>query len=134
MEHNIEQHHAFLPGLEAFGKYAQACLKKEQTFDAKHFLGLMDAFAPVLSTHLKDEIDTLRSLGKYDVQAIKKSYMALAADATKQSKVGSSLYRYRARFTDFLYRQRFSPWCVAPAIRHSKVAAHGLDSPSSSHT
>ena len=89
MERNLEQHHAFLPGLDAFGKYAKECLSKEKSFDAKHFVDLMDGFGPALATHLKEEIDTLRSLGKYDVQAIKQAYMGIAAEAAKQSKVSS---------------------------------------------
>ena len=90
MERNVVQHHAFLPALEAFAEYAEGCLSKKQTFDAKHFIGLIDAFGQTVSTHLKDEIDTLRGLGKYNVQEIKKSYMLLAADAQKASKVDSS--------------------------------------------
>ena len=90
MERNIEQHHLFLPGLETFGQYAEDCLTKKKTFDAQHFIGIMDAFGPIVSTHLKEEIDTLRGLGKYNVQEIKKAYMALAADAAKASKVNYS--------------------------------------------
>lgn len=83
---NVEQHHAFIPALDAFGQYAQGCLSKEKTFDAKHFIGLMDSFAPTLSTHLRDEIETLLGLGKYDVQEIKKSYLLCAAEAQRASK------------------------------------------------
>ncbi|PMD50073.1 uncharacterized protein K444DRAFT_638277 [Hyaloscypha bicolor E] len=88
MEQNVVQHHEFLPALETFGQYAQACLDKKKSFDASQFIGLMDTFAPKLSTHLEDEIKTLRGLGKYkdNVKEIKKAYMALAADAQQASK------------------------------------------------
>ena len=90
MEHNVEQHHAFTPGLEEFGQYAKDCLAKTKTFDATTFIGLIDRFAPVLAAHLQHEIQTLLSLGEYNVKEIKKAYLVLAEDAQKASKVRSS--------------------------------------------
>lgn len=91
MERNVEQHEAFLPVLDTFGQYVQDCLNKTKKFDSKEFIRLIDAFAPVLSTHLKEEIDTLLALGKYNVgPELKKAYLVLAEDAQKASKVSSS--------------------------------------------
>lgn len=133
MEQNVVQHHEFLPALETFGQYAQACLDKKKSFDASQFIGLMDTFAPKLSTHLEDEIKTLRGLGKYkdNVKEIKKAYMALAADAQQASKVGSCPYMIlfgHGRLIDFSYRRQSSRWFVVPAIQHMREAVRGPDS------
>ena len=86
MERNLEQHQVFTPALERFEQYLKACLKEEKAFDAKEFTGLINAFAPALCSHLKDEIETLYGLGEYDTGAVKRSYMSFAADAQKQDK------------------------------------------------
>lgn len=87
MARNVEQHEAFQPALETFGKYAQDCLDKVQTFDSKHFVALIDGFGSILNTHLKEEVDSLLELGKYNVPELKKAYLALVGDAKNQSKV-----------------------------------------------
>ncbi|KAB5542736.1 hypothetical protein GE09DRAFT_1136345, partial [Coniochaeta sp. 2T2.1] len=86
MEENVSQHAEFTPGLDEFGRYVQDCLDKKQTFDSRKFTGLIDAFGPKLATHLAEEVGTLVELGKYDIQAVKKSYNALEAEAQKVSK------------------------------------------------
>jgi len=87
MDHNVEEHAAFLPALDTFGQYAKDCLNKAKKFDSKEFIRLIDAFAPTLSTHLKGEIDTLLVLGKYNVgPELRKAYLVLAGDAQKASK------------------------------------------------
>lgn len=91
MERNVEQHAAFLPSLTTFKQYAEDCLEGKKEFDSKFFTGLIDAFATILATHLKEEIDTLLDLGKYkekyDAEELKKAYLALAADAKNADKV-----------------------------------------------
>ena len=72
MERSIEQHRAFTPGFEAFDSYSRTCLPKN--FDAEKLRGLIDAFAKPLHRHLKDEIETLRGLDKYDSEEIRKAY------------------------------------------------------------
>jgi len=53
MEKNIEQHHAFLPGLEAWIKYISECRKNEGSdFDAARFTQLIDGCAAQLTAHL----------------------------------------------------------------------------------
>jgi len=76
MEKNIEQHHAFYPGMEAWAKYTTECMKKEssQKFNAAQFKKLIDGFAPQLVKHLGEEIPTLLALDKYDIAAVKKAF------------------------------------------------------------
>jgi hypothetical protein len=75
MEKNIEQHHAFLPGLEAWTKYISECRKNEGSeFDAARFTKLIDGFAPQLTTHLAEEIPTLLALDKYNIAEVKRAW------------------------------------------------------------
>lgn len=76
MDRNIEQHHAFLPDLEAWIRYTSECMKKEGSlrFDAAHFTKLIDRFAPQLVVHLTEEISTLLALDKYDIAGVKMAW------------------------------------------------------------
>ena len=87
MERSVQEHEAFLPGLDLFGQYSQDCLDKTKTCDTKHFITLIDSFAPLLTAHMKNEIETLLGLSKYDLKALKKAYLILAAEAQKADKV-----------------------------------------------
>jgi hemerythrin-like domain-containing protein len=77
MNINIEQHHAFLPGMQAFLGYVKECRKENdvQKFSRVKFLQLIDSFGPLLAKHLADEIETLLGLEKYDIKAVKKAYI-----------------------------------------------------------
>ncbi|KAF1968720.1 hypothetical protein BU23DRAFT_479418 [Bimuria novae-zelandiae CBS 107.79] len=72
MERNIEQHRAFTPGFEAFDSYSQTCAPKD--YDGQKFRGLIEAFAEPLHQHLKDEIETLRALDRYNSEEIRRAY------------------------------------------------------------
>jgi hypothetical protein len=76
MNRNVEQHHGFLPGLEAWSQYSSDCMKKEgpSKFDATQFTKLIGSFAPQLVAHLAEEIPTLLALDKYDIAAVKKAF------------------------------------------------------------
>jgi hypothetical protein len=77
MDQNVEQHHAFLPGMESWTQYASDCMKKEATekFDAVHFTKLIDEFSPKLVVYLAEEIQTLLALDKYDIAAVKAAWL-----------------------------------------------------------
>ena len=66
MGNNVEQHHAFHGGLEAFGEYLAAVQGGKEKFDGSKLKGIIDGFMPVLREHLSDEIDTLIGLEKFD--------------------------------------------------------------------
>lgn len=65
MEKNVEQHHAFLPGLAAYKEYLERVRNSPLTFNAQHLLALITSFAPILLEHMADEIATLLSLSHY---------------------------------------------------------------------
>lgn len=74
MDGNVDQHHAFYPGLKAWVNYTTDCKKGDQKFDATHFIKLIDEFATVLVTHLGEEIPTLLALDIYDIAGVKKAW------------------------------------------------------------
>ena len=77
MERNVEQHHAFTPGFEKFVIYVKDYVKVDEIvekYDAKDFQSLVDSFGGELVTHLKQEIETLLALEKYDITALRKEY------------------------------------------------------------
>jgi len=69
MDHNVEQHHALLPGLEAWTQYTSNFMKKESSekFDAAKFTKLIGGFAPVFAAHLTEEIQNLLAFDKCDM-------------------------------------------------------------------
>lgn len=67
MEANIVQHEAFGPGLDAFSEYVKAVLGKTTAYDGHKFVKLIAGFATLLTTHLRDEINTILSLERYDI-------------------------------------------------------------------
>jgi len=83
MAHNIEQHEAFLPGLAALKTYVTACLDpaEPETFSGKKYQEIVQAFAPILSEHLADEIKTLRALDACGADAAKLKAEFLIFDA-----------------------------------------------------
>ncbi|CZT05035.1 uncharacterized protein RAG0_11270 [Rhynchosporium agropyri] len=65
MDGNIEQHHAFMPGLEAFKAYLSTSSFHPSTFSGTHLNNLIDTFARSLIVHLADEIPSLLELSKF---------------------------------------------------------------------
>ena len=72
MEQNVEQHHAFHPGLHRFKDFSKQTLPEK--YDAVVLRGIMDEFAEILSKHLAEEIDTLLGLDDCDEQELKKAW------------------------------------------------------------
>lgn len=65
MEKNVEQHHAFAPGMEKFENYVKAVKEGKEGFDAEKVRSLIDNFGPILTQHLKEEIESLEELDKF---------------------------------------------------------------------
>ncbi len=78
MEANVEQHHAFHEGLEAFGDYTRDCAAGRKPFDGAHLVTIIDSFAGALTQHLRDEIPTLIGLRRFGAEKFK-DYPAMAA-------------------------------------------------------
>lgn len=72
MEANVEQHHAFMPGLEAFSRFAMETSIEE--YDGVKLRAIVDSFGETLTKHLTDEIGTLLELKAYDGAVMKKVY------------------------------------------------------------
>lgn len=72
MARNVEQHRAFTPGFEHFETYCLTCEPAE--YDGENLQSLVEGFAGPLVQHLRDEIDTLRVLDKYDSDRIRQAY------------------------------------------------------------
>lgn len=67
MEKNVVQHEVFAPGLHHFDTYVKQMVNGVAKYDAKKLVGLVESFAPSLTTHLTDEISTLMGLETYDI-------------------------------------------------------------------
>lgn len=90
MSRNVEQHHGFHPGVEAFKKYIESCRQKEQPepYDAAKYGEIIDSFGPALAEHLSDEIDTLLGLEKSsDTKALKEVFVAFDERMREGDKV-----------------------------------------------
>lgn len=80
MERNVEQHRAITPGFDRFQEYARSCLPGEYLpgeYDGLEIRSRIDAFAEPLSQHLRDEVETLRALDKYDSERVRLAYKRL---------------------------------------------------------
>jgi hypothetical protein len=87
MERNVEQHHAFLSGMEAWAKYTSECMQGSENFDAIRFRNLIDQFAPQLAIHLSEEIQTLLALDKYDIAGVKRAWHRFDKHMQKKADV-----------------------------------------------
>ena len=64
MEKNVEQHHAFEPGLNALETYVVAVKDGKEKYDGAKIIALIDSFGPVLAKHLTEEIVSFEELEK----------------------------------------------------------------------
>lgn len=95
MEKNVEQHHAFNPGLEKFEVYVNALREKKEKYDGEKVISLIDGFGTTLTTHLKDEIKTLEDLGQYEERINWKEWNKLLQDiALKTADLVSPFLTY----------------------------------------
>jgi hemerythrin-like domain-containing protein len=67
MNANIVQHEAFGPGVDKFSEYIEAVLDNKSAYDDRKFVELIDDFAIILTAHLADEINTILSLERYEI-------------------------------------------------------------------
>lgn len=93
MEKNVEQHHAFNPGLEALEKYVNALRAKEDVYDGEKIISLIDGFGTTLTDHLKDEIKTLEDLAQYESKIDWKAWNKLTQDIAVKTADKVSIQR-----------------------------------------
>lgn len=65
MEKNIEQHHAFGPGIAAYEEYLKVLREGKENYDGAKVCSIIDSFGTILRQHLSDEIATLEALEEH---------------------------------------------------------------------
>ena len=65
MEKNVEQHHAFGPGIKAFDDYVTNVREGKEKYDGARVRAIIDGFGTVLTDHLKDEIASFEELERF---------------------------------------------------------------------
>jgi len=85
MEGNAEQHHAFEDGIKGTLVWAGEVREGKREFDAQALLGLIDTFAPLLTQHLHDEINSLIGLDKCDGKKMLKAIKDTADEGLKDA-------------------------------------------------
>ena len=65
MDANVQQHHAFLEGLNALERYVKACGAGTERYEGSKVVAMIDRFGKGLAGHLADEIPTIEGLRKY---------------------------------------------------------------------
>lgn len=84
MHGNVEQHHGFEPQMAKTVDWAKGVAAGTQQYNAQELKKLIDSFAPLLTQHLHDEIDTLIGLEKCDGNKVQ-SIMKEVADELAKS-------------------------------------------------
>ncbi|KAL2067127.1 hypothetical protein VTL71DRAFT_1551 [Oculimacula yallundae] len=118
MDGTIEQHHAFMPGLEAFKAYLLTSCSKPSTFSGTHLNSLIDSFAPSLTTHLADEIPSLLALSRYgtSLPLLKMINTEGAKSPLKLSKLGGVPFFAQNLDTEF-EGGKWSAWPMPVVVR-----------------
>ncbi|KAJ7455305.1 hypothetical protein B0H11DRAFT_2067585 [Mycena galericulata] len=61
MDHNVEQHHAFMNGLDDLENYLKEVQAGTATYEGAKIIEKLNSFTDLLVEHLRDEIPTLES-------------------------------------------------------------------------
>lgn len=94
MQANVEQHAGFDSGLAEMVKWAKAVAAGEETYDGAELKRRIDVFAPLLTSHLHEEIDTLIKLDKCDSEQVMKAMKDTAEEGGKTADPVSRLSLY----------------------------------------
>ena len=122
MEENVAQHHAFYDSMYAMRDWIQECIDGKETYDAVRMRELIDVFAPVLRTHLSDEIDTLEKLRELGLERWKELPAVITKEAN-DSVVSSDCKTWKSSDTDNVMLA-----CTWYALWHpGHVHRHGQD-------
>jgi len=88
---NVEQHHAFAPGLQTFSDYVTALKEGKETYDSIKIRRIIDSFGSILSQHLKDEIKSFEDLEQFGDKIDWKTWNKRVSDtAVKMADMVSS--------------------------------------------
>ncbi|KAJ7285152.1 hypothetical protein C8J57DRAFT_1290571 [Mycena rebaudengoi] len=83
MDHNVDQHHGFMAGLEDLEKYFNEVHAGTATYSGPKVIEKLDSFSELLVQHLRDEIPTLES-SKMRAAFTKKELQDLEAELGKR--------------------------------------------------
>lgn len=83
MDKNLDQHHLFEPKLQETIKYTQEVRAGTKKYSSVELLALVDGFAPILTQHLHDEVESLLGLEKCDGKKLKKIMVDAAEEGAK---------------------------------------------------
>ncbi|KAI1083567.1 hemerythrin HHE cation binding domain-containing protein [Whalleya microplaca] len=128
MDRNVEQHHAFLPGLEQFNAYVKDVRDGRVRYEGQKFRGMIDAFMPAMYEHLCEEIPTLLSLKKYEGAVDwDKYWRKKSAEIMDKSKADPDTTRvflpfclsgHDATFEDGVFEWPPMPWVAKMVFRY----------------
>jgi hemerythrin-like domain-containing protein len=113
---NVEQHHEFEPKIAGLVKWAEKVAAGQETYEAAELKKLIDDFAPVLTQHLHDEIDTLIRLEKCDGEKIKQAMNEVANEGAKTADPvripisPTSCLPFKSKLTNCVFRTLSFPW------------------------
>ncbi|KAH8804650.1 hypothetical protein F5884DRAFT_754250 [Xylogone sp. PMI_703] len=115
MEPNIEQHRAFEPGLKAFDDYIQSVKEGKEKYNGARIRELVDDFAPVLVSHLTEEVDFISSLEKFEDKINWKKYEKDTADravkaANTEFEVPLMVTNMDFTFEKGVHEKHWPPW------------------------
>ena len=99
---NIEQHHAFEPGLEELSQYVTAAREGKETYDGTKMKRIIDGFGEILNQHLIDEVAFLETLEKYDDKI---DWAALNKRIIKHAKSTVNIVCFYLAFSSFIPSQ-----------------------------
>ena len=66
MQGNVEEHHSFEKGVEEYDAYLKSVLDGTEEYQGARLKAIIDSFMPALQSHLSNEIDSLKTLEKYE--------------------------------------------------------------------
>ncbi len=66
MQSNVEEHHSFEAGVEEYDAYLKSVLDGTEVYQGARLKAIIDSFMPTLWNHLANEIDSLKTLEKYE--------------------------------------------------------------------
>ncbi|EUC33856.1 hypothetical protein COCCADRAFT_95040 [Bipolaris zeicola 26-R-13] len=83
MAGNVAQHQGFEGGMAEMVAWAKRVRDGEVQYDAEVLKGLIDGFAPLLTQHLHEEIETLVGLEKCDGEEVRRAMKETADEGAK---------------------------------------------------
>ncbi|KAH6890659.1 hemerythrin HHE cation binding domain-containing protein [Thelonectria olida] len=121
MDTNVEQHHAFQTGVEAFKAYINDCIAGRETFDGAKVVRIIDGFGETLTKHLADEIPTLLKLREYGEEKLGIMEKMFQDEGEKNMKILGLVAGLPFCFSNHdvnFEDSRWASWPPAPKIVH----------------